>query len=113
MGEILVMSTADSPDLAHRIARELVERGEAACVSIVPGLRSIYRWEGRICDEGELLLLIKSRAERFDAIRATIREIHSYQTPEVLALSIAAGDSDYLRWLRQQVSPDPCARDGS
>ena len=102
MGEILVLSTTDSFDLAHRIGSALVGAKEAACVNVVPGVRSIYRWEGKVCDTGEWLLLIKSTAGRFDAVRRRIHEMHSYELPEVIAVSIAAGDPDYLRWLRDQ-----------
>lgn len=99
MNTILVVTTADSAELAQRIATALVEAGEAACVNIVAGIRSIYKWEGEICDEGELLLLIKSAAERFEAVRSRIRQLHSYQIPEIIAVPISAGDPDYLSWL--------------
>lgn len=105
MGAILVLTTADSTELAHRIATALVEAGEAACVSIVPGIRSIYRWEGKVCDEGELLLLIKSTSESFQAVRTRIRLLHSYTLPEVIALPVSDGDDDYLHWLTDQVRP--------
>jgi periplasmic divalent cation tolerance protein len=103
MAEILVLTTADSPELAARIANALVEAREAACVNIVPGLRSIYRWEGKVCDEQELLLVIKSTRDRFDAVRARIRQVHTYQVPEIVAVDIVAGDPDYLGWLRGQL----------
>jgi len=101
MSAILILSTTDSLELAQKIASALVEAGEAACVNIVPGIRSIYRWEGKVCDEGEFLMLIKSSAERFDAIRGRIRQLHSYQVPEIIAVPISVGDPDYLRWLEQ------------
>jgi periplasmic divalent cation tolerance protein len=100
---ILVMTTTDDPDLARRIAGALVEAREAACVSIIPGLRSIYRWEGKLCDETEHLLLIKSEAERFEAVRSRIRSLHSYRLPEVVALPLTSGDPEYLHWLFSQV----------
>ena len=99
MNEILVLSTADTLDLAQRIAYALVQGSEAACVNIIPGVRSIYRWEGKVCDEGEFLLLIKSSLERFDAIKSRIHLMHTYQLPEVIALPITAGDPAYLSWL--------------
>jgi periplasmic divalent cation tolerance protein len=104
MNPIVVLTTTDSPELAQQIATALVEAGEAACVNIVPGIRSIYRWEGQLYDEGELLLVIKSRAERFEEVRSRIRQLHSYQVPEVIALPITAGDPDYLGWLSQVTS---------
>ena len=100
MSEILVLSTADTLELAQKIALALVEAREAACVNIVPGIRSIYRWEGSVCNEGEFLLMIKSSEERFEAIRNRIRLLHSYQVPEIIALPLALGDSAYLNWLR-------------
>jgi periplasmic divalent cation tolerance protein len=104
MNEILVLCTADTMDLAKKIASALIEEREAARVNIVPGIYSIYRWEGRINEDAEFLLLIKSKAEKFEAIRSTICRIHTYQTPEVIALPITAGDANYLDWLRKNSS---------
>ena len=104
MSDLLVLTTADTHELAEKLARALVEGGDAACVSIVPGIRSVYRWEGKVCDDGELLVLIKTKAERFEALRGTIRRLHTYQIPEILGIPIVCGDSDYLAWLRRQVS---------
>ena len=103
MDAILILTTTDSEESAHRIAAALVEAGEAACVSILPGVRSIYRWQGKVCDEGELLLLIKTIAGQFEAVRTRIRQLHPYQVPEVIALPLTAGDPDYMRWLIEQV----------
>jgi periplasmic divalent cation tolerance protein len=99
MDEIIVLSTTDTAELAQKIAFALIEANEAACVNVVPGIRSIYRWEGRICDEGEFLLIIKSSAERFDAIHSRIRLLHTYRVPEVIAIPVTAGDPDYLKWM--------------
>jgi periplasmic divalent cation tolerance protein len=104
MSEIVVLSTADTLELAKKIASLLIEEGEAACVNIVPGVHSIYRWEGKISEDVEFLLLIKSKAEKFESIRSTICRIHTYQTPEVIALPITAGDANYLDWLRKNSS---------
>ena len=100
MNEILILSTTDTMDLAQKIASALVESHEAACVNIIPGIRSIYRWEGKECSETECLLLIKSSAEKFEAVRTVIRQLHSYEVPEIIALPITAGDPSYLDWLR-------------
>jgi periplasmic divalent cation tolerance protein len=100
MSEIVILSTTDTPELARQIAAALVEAGEAACVNIIPGIRSIYRWEAKVQDESEWLLLMKSTSERFEAVRSRIRQLHTYQTPEVIAIPITAGDPDYLAWLR-------------
>jgi periplasmic divalent cation tolerance protein len=106
MSEILVLTTADSLELALKIASALVEQKEAACVNIVPGIRSIYRWEGKVCDDAELLVLIKSSADRFEAVRSRIRQLHTYEVPEVISLPIVAGDQSYLRWLNEQLKTD-------
>lgn len=103
MSEILILSTTDSPELAQNIASALVQAGEAACVNIVPGVRSIYIWEGKECDEQEYLLLVKSVSEKFEAVRSRIRQMHSYQVPEIIAVPVAAGDSAYLAWLRSSL----------
>jgi periplasmic divalent cation tolerance protein len=104
MSEIIILSTTDTMELAKKIASALVEEREAACVNIVPGMHSIYRWEGKLSEGAEFLLLIKSKAEKFEAIRSIICRIHTYQTPEVIALPITAGDSNYLDWLRKNSS---------
>ena len=111
MNKALILSTVDSMDLAHKIAHALVNEGKAACVNIVPGVRSIYRWEEKICDDSELLLLIKSSDENFEQIRKRIRQIHTYETPEVIAVPISGGDPDYLNWLHAQVEPGPAHGD--
>lgn len=99
MGAIIVFSTADSMELAHKIASELVEAREAACVNIIPGIRSIYRWEGKLCDEGELMMLIKTSEERLESVRDRIRRLHTYYLPEIIAVPIDGGDPEYLDWL--------------
>ena len=101
MTGILVLTTSDTRELAETIARALVESGEAACVNIVPGIRSIYRWQGKICDDAEFLLLIKSTTERFDSIRSRIKNLHTYQVPEVIAVPLSAADPEYLDWLQK------------
>lgn len=103
MNEVIVLTTTDSLDLAHTIASALVQERDAACVNIVPEIRSIYRWEGKICDEREFLLIIKSTAAKFESIRSRIRAFHTYQVPEVIAFPITAGDAPYLSWLHSSV----------
>jgi periplasmic divalent cation tolerance protein len=103
MNEILILSTTDTMELAQTIASALVQSQEAACVNIVPGIRSVYRWEGKLCNEAECLLLIKSSAEKFEAVRTMIRQLHSYEVPEIIALPITAGDASYLAWLRDSL----------
>jgi periplasmic divalent cation tolerance protein len=103
MSDLLILSTTDTPDLAQKIASALVQAREAACVSIVPGIRSVYVWEGKECDERECLLLIKSTSEKFEAVRARIRQLHSYQVPEIIAVPVTAGDPSYLEWLHSSL----------
>ena len=95
----LVLSTVGSAEDAERIARALVERGLAACVNVVPGLVSVYRWQGRVEREAELLLLIKTRTETFEALREALVALHPYDVPEVIALPIENGHAAYLAWL--------------
>jgi periplasmic divalent cation tolerance protein len=95
----IVLSTAGSEDEARNLARHLVEHHLAACVNIVPQIESIYRWQGKVESSPEWLLLIKTTAERFPAVRDAIRELHSYDLPECVAISIEDGSADYLQWL--------------
>ncbi|MCP3143676.1 divalent-cation tolerance protein CutA [Pyxidicoccus xibeiensis] len=97
---ILVFVTAPSADKAAELARTLVEEQLAACGNIVPGLRSIYRWEGQVQDEAEVLLLLKTRTALFEPLRARIVELHPYQVPEVLRVDVADGHAPYLAWIR-------------
>lgn len=101
---IVVLCTIGAHDDAERLARELVERRLAACVNLVPGLVSIYRWSGRIERDEERLLVIKSSAARFEELKAAILALHPYETPEVIALPISAAHEPYLAWLRDSVS---------
>ena len=99
----IVLSTAGSEDEARKLARHLVEQQLAACVNIVPRVESIYRWQGKVESSQEWLLLIKTSAEKFPAVRDAIRELHSYDLPECIALTIEDGSPDYLKWLADSV----------
>jgi periplasmic divalent cation tolerance protein len=99
----IVLSTAGSQDEARKLAHHLVERQLAACVNIVPQIESIYRWPGKVESSQEWLLLIKTTAERFPAVRDAIRELHSYDLPECVTLTIEDGSPDYLKWLADSV----------
>lgn len=102
---LIVLSTFPDGDTAARIARTLVDEQLAACVNLVPTVRSVYRWQGAICDEAEALAIIKTTAERYAALAARLAELHPYQVPEIIALPIAAGHAPYLAWLAGQVAP--------
>jgi len=91
---------------AERIATALVEERLAACVNIVPGLRSIYRWEGAIEATDEVLLLIKTLPDRYPALQDRLRELHPYELPELLAVTSAFGLPDYLRWVADETRKD-------
>ena len=97
---VIILVTAGSEAEAELIAKALVEERLAACVNILSPIRSVYRWEGKVSDDREWLLLIKTRAERFAAVEDKVKALHSYQVPEVIALPIVAGAEGYMRWLR-------------
>ncbi len=84
-----------------RIARTLVERRLAACVNLIPGVRSVYRWEGAIEEAVESLLVIKTDRDRLEALRAGVVEVHPYDVPEVIALPVVAGHEPYLAWVKR------------
>src|SRR5437660_11022933 len=99
----IVLTTAGSEEEARKIAKHLVENRLAACVNIIPQVESIYRWQGNVESSREWLLVVKSTAEQFAAIRDAIRELHSYELPECIAISIEEGSPEYLQWLGQPV----------
>lgn len=101
----VALSTAPDGETAARIARALVEERLAACVNLVPAVRSIYRWQDRVEDEAEVLLVIKTRAERIDALAARLRALHPYELPELVALPVAAGSAAYLAWVAAEAAP--------
>jgi periplasmic divalent cation tolerance protein len=106
MGDHLeIQITCGSVDEADRIADALVERRFAACVQQLP-IRSTYRWDGAVQHDDEILLLVKTRSDRFDDVAATVRELHSYDVPAVTAVPIARGSADYLAWIHAETS-DP------
>ena len=102
---VLVLCTAPNPEVGARLARGLVEARLAACVNLVPEVRSFYTWKGALEDEKEVQLLIKTRRSRFEALESWIVENHPYEVPELLALDIATGHGRYLDWLREQTAP--------
>ncbi len=100
----VALSTVGSAGDAERIARALVERRLAACVNVVPGVVSVYRWRGAVEREEELLLVIKTRTERLAALREALVALHPYEVPELVALDVEDGHLPYLAWLDESVS---------
>jgi len=100
----IVLSTAGSEEEARKIAQHLVEHQLAACVNIVPQIESVYRWQGKMESSREWLLLIKTSAGHFPAVRDAIRKLHSYDLPECIAINIEDGSAEYLQWLENSVS---------
>jgi len=96
---IIVLMTAANRGEAERIAEMLVHKRLAACVQILPEMQSVYRWKGEIQREAEFLLLAKSIRDRFEDLEREVRAIHTYETPEIVALPVTAGSEAYLRWL--------------
>lgn len=101
---IVVLITAVSREEADRIARRLVEDRLAACVTIVPQVRSIFMWEQKLSQEDEVLLLVKSRRAQFAQLAEAVKRLHSYSVPEIIALPVVMGSADYLRWVSESTS---------
>jgi periplasmic divalent cation tolerance protein len=99
---VVVFVTAPSPEIAANLAKTLVTEKLAACVNIVPGLRSIYAWEGKVCDEQEVLCVLKTRRALFTAVRERVTALHPYQVPEIIALPLVEGSAPYLAWLHDE-----------
>lgn len=99
LSPLIILCTCPDRTTAERIAETVVSERLAACVNIAPGLTSIYRWEGQVQREAELLLLIKTRQAVYPQLEARIRELHPYQVPELIALPIQTGSAAYLNWI--------------
>jgi periplasmic divalent cation tolerance protein len=95
----VVLSTVPDDKVGERIARALLEENLAACVNMLPGVRSLYRWQGAVQDEKEVLLILKTRDDRYDELERRLRELHPYEVCEILAFDVAAGSKAYLDWV--------------
>lgn len=102
----LALSNFPDPETAGRIAEQLVRQKFAACANILPGVRSIYRWKGQVEEATETTVLFKTTRARFAALQAKLQELHPYEVPEVIALPLADGLSDYLRWVAENSAPN-------
>ncbi|MGC4007088.1 MAG: divalent-cation tolerance protein CutA [Pirellulales bacterium] len=105
MHVLQVVTTVDALEVARRLAHALVERRVAACCQIVGPIESIYRWKDAIETAQEWQLVIKTRSSQWDALQAIVRELHPYETPELLATEVALGHSAYLDWVRDTTGP--------
>jgi periplasmic divalent cation tolerance protein len=105
MTVLLCFCACPDADAAGRIADALVDERLAACVNLLPGLRSVYRWQGRVERADEVLLLAKTTRERYPALEARVLALHPYELPELLAVEAGAGLPDYLRWVADQARP--------
>lgn len=99
----VVFITASNKDEARKIATSLVEENLAACVSIIPKILSIYRWEGKVAEEEELLLIAKTSEEKFAALSQAVKKLHSYETPEIIAVPVVDGLKSYLDWIDESL----------
>jgi periplasmic divalent cation tolerance protein len=100
---LVVLSTAPDPDAAERIGTSLVEEGLAACVNVVGGVTSIYRWKGGVEREREVLMILKTTGRTLGRLRSRLVELHPYEVPEILAVNVEAGHHPYLEWVRESV----------
>jgi periplasmic divalent cation tolerance protein len=102
----LVMTSVGTEQQAVEISEELIARRLATCINIVPCLRSIYRWKGKVCEDTEYLLLIKTPEKLFEEVSSAIREYHSYELPEILAIPVTAAETNFHQWVLQMVEPE-------
>ena len=104
--EILVMITTGSEEEGVRIAEALLEERLIACANLIGGIRSLYRWQGKVCDDSEILMLCKTVRRLFSRLSEKVKSIHSYEVPEIIALPLAEGWPPYLEWVEQETTPD-------
>ena len=107
----VVVTTVGTEDEANRLARALVSRRHAACVNIMPVVRSVYRWKGKVSEDSEYLLIIKTAAEEYPAVEVAIQELHSYELPEILAFRVSDGEPGFLDWIAECLSKDGLDRE--
>jgi len=103
-GKIIIYITASSMEEGNKIAKQLVEKRLAACCNIIPEIKSLYWWEGKICEDKEVLILVKTVKEAFGKIVEEVKKIHSYDVPEIICSPIEDGYNDYLNWIEKEVN---------
>jgi periplasmic divalent cation tolerance protein len=106
MKALVVLCTVGKPEDAEWIGREVIDRGLAACVNVLPQVTSIYRWRGEVEKNEETLMILKTTADRFEELREAIVSLHSYELPEVIAIPVEGGHKPYLAWLAESVGRD-------
>ena len=103
---IVTFVTTGSKEEARKICKTLVEENLIACANIIPSVNSVYRWKGEVCDEEEVLIIAKSTGSNWERMKERIRELHSYEVPEIIAMAIEKGSSDYLNWISSEVEQE-------
>ena len=101
----IILTSVGTEQQAVEISEELIDRRLATCVNIIPCLRSIYRWKGKVCEDSEYLLLVKTPKSKFDVVSEAIRAFHSYELPEILALPVEEAEKTFHQWVLQMVEP--------
>jgi periplasmic divalent cation tolerance protein len=96
---IIILVTTSSEEEGRKIAQALIEKRFAACVNLIKDIESIYRWKGKISDEKEILMMIKTRKKLYKSVEDEVKKLHSYEVPEIIALPISSGSKDYLYWM--------------
>lgn len=100
---IVIFVTCADKEQAEKIAQSLIKKKEAACVNVIAGIESIFWWEGRVESADEVLLVIKSKKSKLNQIIVTVKSLHSYEVPEIIALPVIAGDEKYLKWVDDSI----------
>lgn len=103
---LIAFTTFADEETAARVARVLVEERLVACANLLPGARSVYRWQGAVQDEREVVVLMKTRKQDWTALLSRLHELHPYETPELIAVRVAAGAPKYMAWLEEQLAPE-------
>ncbi len=103
--EIVVLVTASSTQEAQKLGKDLVQEKLAACVNVIPKIISIFNWHEDVCEEEEVLMIVKTSGEKFSALEKKVKQMHSYDVPEIIALPIVAGSKEYLNWIRKETKP--------
>ena len=101
---IVVVTSVGTEEQALDVAHALVRARRAACVNIVPNIHSVYRWKGRVCDDGEMLLIIKTRASQFDGVRETIQRVNTYELPEILGYRVDKASPGFAQWIEKMTA---------